>query len=228
VPSLRWLIFDLDGCLVDSRGPIAHCMNHALEQLGLALEPETQLHRWIGPPLETAFRALLRARGADPASAPECIRHYRARYQSVSLAETRPFPGIAEMLRELGRRRILAVATSKPEAFSRPILAHLGLLQHFAYLAAPPLADTHREGKRSTVARAVQALGAAPGATAMIGDRHFDMRAARDNGLLAVGVTWGIGGERELRQAGAQHLVESAEELRALLGVPASGSGAAR
>jgi len=224
VTGPHWLIFDLDGCLVDSRRPIARCMNYALQEIGLEPEPEARLHRWIGPPLAAAFDALLRARGRDPGQRGQveaCIRHYRARYRSASLEETRAFPGIPEMLETLGQTRTLAVATSKPEAFTRPILAQLGLARHFACVAAPPLDGTQREGKGETVAHAVERLGADPRASAMIGDRHFDMRAARENGLLAVGVTWGIGDEAELRQAGAQHLVATAEALGALLGAAA-------
>ena len=33
----------------------------------------------------------------------------------------------------------------------------------------------------------------------MIGDRHFDITAARRNELDAVGVAWGYGSKRELR-----------------------------
>ena len=48
-------------------------------------------------------------------------------------------------------------------------------------------------------------------------DTRFDMLAGRQHGLLSVGVTWGIGSEQELREAGAQHLVSTTEELIHLL-----------
>lgn len=215
--GLRWLLFDLDGVLVDSRKPIAASMNHALVREGLAPEPEDALHRWIGPPLFRAFTTLLSARGADPGRAEACIGHYREHYRTASLSWTRLAPGIAAVLPRLARGRTLAVATSKPEPASRPILEHLGLAGHFAGIFAPPLDGTHLEGKEATVARAVGVLGARPEETAMVGDRDVDVLAGRAGGLLSIGVTWGIGSREELVGAGAHHLVESPRELVALV-----------
>jgi phosphoglycolate phosphatase len=50
-----------------------------------------------------------------------------------------------------------------------------------------------------------------------VGDRHHDVRAGRALGLATVGVLWGIGGEAELREAGALHLVETPGQLGRLL-----------
>ncbi len=224
---MRWrdvelIVFDLDGVLVDSREPIARCMNHALRALDLAPEPEERLQRFIGASLHEVFSMLLAARGADPALAGACIARYRERYTRVSVAEARSFPGVVEAVRALGRERRLAVATSKPLAFAGPILEALGLASAFAHVAGPPLADTHLEDKAGTLARALAALGAPaegagpPAAAAMVGDRHFDVRAGRRLGLATVGVTWGIGDAEELLGAGADALVHDAGELVAL------------
>ena len=51
----------------------------------------------------------------------------------------------------------------------------------------------------------------------MIGDRRMDMEGARVHGLRAVGVLWGFGSERELREAGADVLASHPSELPALL-----------
>lgn len=220
MPRLGWLLFDLDGVLVDSRGPIAASMNHALSCQGLVPEPEEDLVHWIGPPLHDAFSALLAARGADPALVESCIRHYRDHYRGASLQGTRAFRGIPEALDRLGRERILAVATSKPAAFAAPILERVGLARYFTGIFAPPLEETHRVGKAQLVARALADLSARPQETAMIGDRHLDVEAGRAGGLVCIGVTWGIGGRQELLEAGAHHLVGSADELVALLEAP--------
>jgi phosphoglycolate phosphatase len=49
----------------------------------------------------------------------------------------------------------------------------------------------------------------------MVGDRHVDMHAARSHGLRAVGATWGFGGADELREAGADVLVDAPADLPA-------------
>lgn len=216
--ALEVVVFDLDGVLVDSRRPIAACLNEALRDHGLAAEPEARLHRFIGPPLRDAFLALLAARGADAALVDACIDRYRHHYREASLAWTTPFPGVPALLEGLVRAgRRLAVATSKPAAFAGPILERLEMAGHFAVLAAPPLARSHEEDKTATLGRALAELGR-PARAAMVGDRHVDVHAGRHHGCLTVGAAWGIGGADELREAGADLLAESPDALAALLG----------
>ena len=52
----------------------------------------------------------------------------------------------------------------------------------------------------------------------MIGDRRMDIEGARHHGMRNVGVLWGFGGEQELRDAGADHLVMSPARLGPLFG----------
>lgn len=213
--SLDFVLFDLDGVLVDSRVPISRCMNHALRALGHAPEPEARLYRWIGPPLDTAFRGILEARGfPDPeADVAGLVDAYRERYATVSLTDTEAMPGVGAALDRLRSRLVLGVATAKPAEFALPILESLGLADRFAAIVGAPLVDSHREPKTRTVERARAAIGYAGGRGAMVGDRAIDVVAGRGNGLHCVTVAWGIGDEDELRAAGPDHHARSPEAL---------------
>jgi phosphoglycolate phosphatase len=206
------VLFDLDGVLVDSRGPITRCINRALAAHGVPERDPADLYQYIGPPLLSAFAELL----GEPVSSPAvlgCAATYREHYAEASLTETAVTPGIADALAALvaeGRR--LGVATSKPRPFAEPLLEVLGMREHFAVVAGPEL-DATGEDKTTTVGAALRALGADRGA--MVGDRSFDMVAARAHGLRAVGVGWGIGSRAELEAAGAQQIVASPDELPA-------------
>jgi phosphoglycolate phosphatase len=141
------------------------------------------------------------------------IDAYRSVYAGVSLRDTPTYPGVPEALAEIagavpGRR--LAVATSKPRAFAEPLLGALGIADVFAAVFAPEL-DLHVESKTTTVARALDALGASAGT--MVGDRHVDIHAAHAHGLRAVGATWGFGTPAELREASAEVLVAEPADL---------------
>ncbi|MCP3983460.1 MAG: HAD hydrolase-like protein [bacterium] len=213
------VLFDLDGVLVDSRDAISQCLNHALTEMGLAPEPVEVLHGWIGASLHDVFRTLLRARGVDAALAPTAIERYRERYTVVAPKETPAFDGVAESLDALVADYRLAVATSKPVEFARPILEGLGIANHFEAIVGAPLERTHHEDKTATVGRALAALGLeAPSPQAvMVGDRHFDIIAGRTHGLTTIGASWGIGGATELRQAGADHLADTPAEIVTLV-----------
>lgn len=214
--DLEALLFDLDGVLVDSRDAIARSINHALVAHGAEPRPETELHALIGAPLPEAFADLLAADGGDVSLVPACMTRYRERYGKASLVETTVFPGIGDALAALGRRHRLAVATTKPAEYARPILETLGLDAHFEVVLGSPLDTGRSEPKTETIGRVLEALGVER--AAMVGDRRFDVEGARAHGLFAVGVTWGAGTEAELREAGADALVHAPAELVTLLG----------
>ena len=189
------------------------------ERLGLAPRPEEELHPRIGDSLYGVFTDLLREQGGDPARAPEGITHYREVYRDLCISETTLVPGIAPLLAALAEGgQPLAVATSKPVEFARPILESLGVAGRFRVVAGPALGLVEAEPKRETARRALAALDLAPEErAALVGDRHHDVSAARALGIGSIGVTWGIGSEAELREAGAEWLVGAPDELARLL-----------
>jgi phosphoglycolate phosphatase len=203
------VLFDLDGVLADSRGPIARHMNAALMARGYDPVPEERLHPYIGPSLAFGFSDLLGLPLEDPEVAA-LIEAYRAGYATGGLRETRSFDGIADALAAVGEGRRLGVATSKPRPYAEPLVEMLGLRHYFEAVFAPEL-DIDVESKTKTVATAMRAFGPGVPAT-MVGDRYVDMAAAHAHGLRAVGVTWGIGSADELREAGADVLVSSPAE----------------
>lgn len=206
------LLFDLDGVLVDSRVAITSCINHALVEHGLPRRSPDSLQRFIGPPLATAFVEMT-GETLDSALVASCVAAYRSSYAAASLRDTTVTPGIAEMLPRLAGHFKLAVATSKPLAFADPLLRTLGLRHFFSAVAGPDL-QTQTEDKAQTITKALAALGR-PELAVMVGDRSFDILGAHAHSLLAIGVTWGIGGRAELEAAGADAVIDKPSELLA-------------
>jgi phosphoglycolate phosphatase len=212
------VIFDLDGVLVDSRAVFLSCVSYAFDKHGLPQREPAELLPYIGPPFAYAFGELL----GVPHDAPiveACIDGYRERYASASLTETTVEPGIPEALAALNGHR-LAVATSKPRAFAEPLLEAMGLREHFEVIAGPEL-SARAEDKTQTLGRALRELGTTR--AVMVGDRSFDVLAARAHGLPSIGVTWGIGTPEELEGAGADRLVTTPAELPATAAILLGG-----
>lgn len=213
--DLEAVLFDLDGVIADSRRAISRSINHALEQHGLKPRPEISLHGYIGAPLPRVFEELLLEQDRDPKLATSCLTHYRRRYARASLHETAAYPGMPEVVEALSERYRLAIATTKPAEYARPILEMLGLADFLEAVVGSPLHPMKSEPKPVTVGRALEALGVEGGA--MVGDRHFDVVGGKTHGLFTIGVTWGAGTEAELQQAGADAIVNTPGELRRLL-----------
>lgn len=212
--------FDLDGCLVDSRAAIAEAMNHALSELQLEPQPAADLHRFIGPPLLGGFEQLLTDLGEDPARASQAVVAYRAVYGELAVRMTTPAPGIAELLRTLAGSLRLLVVTSKPTEYAEPILMTLELHQHFEFVLGPSL-DALTEPKAAKLEQALHIVGLPPGESRrlglMVGDRKYDIAAGKACGTVTAGVTWGIGDQVELCEAGADFIIDHPEELADLL-----------
>lgn len=213
------LLFDLDGCLVDSTLPITAGMNHALVGVGLPERDPGELIRFIGPPLFGSFTTLLREVGGDEALAARCVDLYREFYPEQARRSTTVVPGMQAVLDELGSFTALGVVTSKPGEYAVPIVDAVGLRPHFLAVHAPKT-DLQGEPKAVTLARALEDLapGADPATAVMIGDREHDVLAGVACGTRTVGVTWGAGSREELQAAGADHIVSTPAELVELFG----------
>ncbi|MGA2452648.1 MAG: HAD hydrolase-like protein [Solirubrobacteraceae bacterium] len=203
-PPADAAIFDFDGVIIDSRLPVETAINGALLAHGFAPISSAETARFIGPPALRAFAELTGA-AEDSQLVAAAVATYHDIFARVYLEQTRLIDGMPELLRSLTLPR--ALATSKVRQFVAPLLERFGL--EFAVVSAPEL----DEPKAETVARAQRELGARD--PVVIGDRFYDVDAARACGLRAIGVTWGIGDREELR--GADIIVERPDELLALL-----------
>ena len=104
------VLFDLDGTLTDSSAGITNTIRMTLAHYGIE-EQQSNLLRFIGPPLDECFSEYLPAE-----EVPQAIARYRARYTTVGLFENEVYPGIPGMLQALKTAGLrLAVATSKPK-----------------------------------------------------------------------------------------------------------------
>jgi phosphoglycolate phosphatase len=211
-PLGRVTLLDLDGCVVDSSEPILRSLNGALVAAGLEPIAASDLNRVVGPPLVETVPSLLAERGVADPDPTAVIAAYRERYRTASVALARTYPGMDGAIDELAQSGRIAVVTSKPLAYARPILAELGLLDRFEVVEGQSM-DGH-EQKRVTLERALQRLGVVGGPdVVMVGDRRHDIAAGRSHGTTTVGVTWGFGSDAELTVAGADALVHAPAEL---------------
>lgn len=208
---MKAVAFDLDGCLIESRGAILPSVRVALVEHGLPALPDEEIAFLIGPPLETGFVELLTRLGADVDLAGDLVLAYRADYREHMLERTTVMPGLGGVVRAIAETRGACVVTSKPAGFATPILEHLGLLDAFAFVEGPSFDVAGHETKTVTLGRALDRLEIG----VMVGDRHHDVDAGRAHGLTTVGVLWGMGDAVEL--ADADHVLREPHELVGLL-----------
>ena len=211
----QFILFDLDGTIIDSEPGILASVRYALGKMGLPEPDYPVLRKFIGPPLRDSFRDYC---GLSARQAEEAVRLYREWYGPKGKLDCRVYPGVPELLAALCRAgKTLALATSKPEGFAGDILRHFRLDRYFSFIGGAVLdgsRDTKTEVLRYVLARFPEA---APAETVLVGDTRFDMEGAQAAGIGGVGVLYGFGSREELEQGGALALAGTAEELGALL-----------
>ncbi len=211
--SLRLAVFDCDGTLVDSGHSIVAAVHAACDEHDCAKPAAADVRRMVGLPLAEAFVRLLPGAGA------ETLAKLKESYQNVFAAMRRRgevreplFPGALEGLTVMEDAGwLLGMATGKSRRGLAATLNGHGLGERFVTLQT---ADRCR-GKPhpEMLLNAMAETSAKPSSTAMIGDTTYDMEMARNAGTLAVGVSWGYHGAAELKDAGADAVIDAFEEL---------------
>jgi len=198
------ILFDLDGTLTDPREGIVACLKHALLRLGHKCPSDSELSRFIGPPLQKIFETLLGS--TDPKDIDSAVTLYRQRFSSTGMFENSVYPGIHSALTTLRRSgATLFVATSKPQVFAKRIVEHFALMDYFRAVYGSELDGTH-SNKSDLIAHVLKSESLSPHATAMVGDRAHDIVGAKAHGVFPIGVLWGYGSYDELTTAGATSL----------------------
>ncbi len=212
------MLLDLDGTLVDSASLITEHLAAAIATADVPtpFTPQ-QLRGLVGPPFETALPEL----GLTPAQTLATIAAYRISYDAVAATHTPLYPGVPELLGELGAAGLrLAVATSKPEHLAVRIVDGVGIAEHFSLVGGSDHA-IGRVGKNKVVASVLERLNINPALdpsrhdVVMVGDRHHDVDGAAEHGVPTVGVAWGYAEHGEL--AGAATVVDTLDALRKVL-----------
>ena len=203
------ILFDLDGTLTDSGEGIMKCAKLAMAHYGLPIPNEETMRTFVGPPLSDSFRKY----GVAEEQIAEAIEIFRSRYTSVGIYENVPYPGIRELLGELKRAgKRLMIATSKPQAAAELVMHHFGLDEWVPEIVGGT-DDPSRNTKGKVIAWVLREYGVDPGTAVMVGDREHDIQGAAENGIPAIGVTWGYGDRAELEGAGAAAVLDTPEEV---------------
>ena len=190
--SLRLVIFDVDGTLVDSQGTIHTCMTLAFEGAGQTAPSRAAVRSIVGLSLPQAMARL--APELDRDTHAGLVEAYKDQFARMRLGqgEGSPlFPGAKAALETLHAQpeTLLGVATGK----SRRGLVHLMEAHDLARLfVTTQVADDHPSKPHpSMVLTALAETGVAPEEAVVIGDTTYDMEMAVAAGVPFIGVNWG-------------------------------------
>jgi len=191
------IVFDWDGTVIDSPGAIVECIREASRDMGLRVPEPGQASHVIGLGLRDSLQLAVPDLPAE--RYPEFValyrRHFLEREDSMQL-----FPGIREILLEMSKDRILAIATGKSRRGLERALQYTGIGGFFA--ASRCADETHPKPHPAMLLELMEELSMENTQVLMIGDTSHDLEMARAAAVDAVAVSYGAHPEAGLRACG--------------------------
>ncbi len=210
----KYIFFDLDGTLTDSKEGIINSIKYALDCLGEPLPDEKTLQKFLGPPLVDSFRKFC---GLSRDSAELALVKYRERFSDIGIFENKVYDGIYDLLRALvNGGRVPVLATSKPRVYAERIMTKFRLRPFFRLLCGSEL-DGTRNAKSEVIEYAIEKSGCPREKIIMVGDRENDILGAKKCGIASCGVRYGYALDGELEAAGADYIADNTDELLTIL-----------
>jgi phosphoglycolate phosphatase len=217
MPSLKGLIFDLDGTLLDSAPDLRQALNQTLHDEGRQDLSLADVQQLIGDGmLPMVSRAFAKTGKPIPDSESyNLFQKFIAYYRNLKPDPEQLYPLVRESLEAFHKEGLkLGLCTNKQEAATLKLLDGLDLRKYFGFVAGGDTFQVHKPHP-GHVAGVLKELNLSADECAMIGDSSNDVLSAQGAGVRCLVVTHGYGSD--LSALGADALIEGFHQIRPTL-----------
>lgn len=205
------VIFDLDGTLLNTLQDLTNGVNYCMKKYNGPQYTPQEVREKVGNGIYPLMERSLPG-GKDHPHYEECIHDFPIYYKEHMLDNTKPFPGIMEMLKQLQTKGYrLAIVSNKFDAAVKGLNADF-----FAPTIAVAIGESpsvHKKPAPDSVFTAMKELGAAPEECIYVGDSEVDIQTAQNAGIPCVSVNWGFKTTEFLKEHGATTIVSTPQQL---------------
>lgn len=216
-----YVIFDLDGTLLNTIDDLANATNYALRTLGYPQHGMWVYPQMVGNGVAKLMERALPEDARTEANINNMLAEFKSYYSEHCCDETKPYPGIPELLGELSARGInLAVTSNKYQAAVSTLIGHYFPDDNFKAVLGN-VEGMPRKPDPSIVFKALSLCPTPKADVLYVGDSGVDMETARRACVESVGVSWGFRTIHELHEAFADHIVSTPSQILELIGTSA-------
>lgn len=213
IETIRAVLFDLDGTLIDSApdlGAAADVMRTARGMPSLPLE----MYR---PMAGAGARGMLGVAFGLTPEAPEFAtlrEEFFCNYEARMTRSTIVFDGVAQLVANLLQRGLRwGIVTNKSQRFTNPLVASIA---DFSSAAVVVSGDTtpHSKPHPEPLLFAARSLGVLPAQCLYVGDDERDIQAGKSAGMATVAATYGyLGSQTDTSRWAADAEINSPTQL---------------
>src|ERR1700730_6391902 len=189
-PSVRALILDLDGTLIDAKLDLIHSVNAMLSEMKLPRLAGETISGYIG---HGAPQLVARALGgtATEDELKHALQFFLGYYEEHKMDNTCAYPGVQETLAQMSHLP-MAVLTNKPVRISVRILNSMGLAKYFRVVYGGNSFESKKPDPFGAN-KILREFGIAARDALLIGDSEVDVQTGRNAGTQAAAVNYGFG-----------------------------------
>ena len=214
--DIKLVIFDFDGTLADTKENIILTFQMTMKELGVEIKSRQECAATIGLTLEDAFKVLY------PGMAAEKYALLRDTYRRI-FKENRKilvpglFPEVMETLEELQRRGyLMSIASSRQSPSLQSFLEDMKIAHLFEYAVGGDNVE-HPKPAPDAVLQILRHYNLSAEEAFVVGDMPFDINMATNAGVKSCGVTWGNADAAQLKESGANYVIDKMSQLLEIL-----------
>ena len=206
-----YVIFDLDGTLLNTIDDLADTGNHVCALHGWPAHSVEEYKHMVGNGIPKLVERFAPA-GTDQPTLDQAFEEFMAWYGVHKEDKTAPYPGMNEAALRLKEAGVsIAVLSNKADEMAGPVVEHYypGVFP----LVQGALSGVPTKPDPTLLHKLMERMGAKPEQTLFVGDSNVDIRTAKNGNLTSCGVLWGFRSRQELEDEGAGYLAETPAEL---------------
>jgi len=188
------ILFDLDGTLIDSTEAILESFHNSFDLHQHPHPSDEAIKALIGHPLDVMYAEL----GIEQSGVWEFVDTYKEHYREISTQKTVLLPQAREAVEEAARFARLGIVTTKTGKYSRVLMEHFGLMEHFEVLIGREDVQNPKPHPEP-IEKAVEKMKVLKERCWMIGDTRLDIASANSAGIRSVGVLSGYDNLKQLK-----------------------------
>jgi phosphoglycolate phosphatase len=207
------ILFDLDGTLLDTLADIARAANAGLKELGFPTHPVENYKRFVGDGAGCLARRVLPADHQNDQTVKRCRDIIRDEYAKCWADNTKPYPGVPELLDELQARGVpMAVLSNKPDEATRAVVK--GYFPDCCFrVVRGAMPSVPIKPDPAGALLIAEELDIQARRFVYLGDTDTDMRTAVAAGMFPAAALWGFRTADELTANGAKVLLKKPQEV---------------
>ena len=194
---MKYVLFDLDGTIIDTLEGLKNAVNHALTHYNHSLRTLNEIRLFVGNGVQKLLERSF-PKGTSKEELSDGFNLFKEYYAEHFIDQSKPYKGMLEMLNRLKQNYKLAVVSNKNDPFAKQLVEHyfpgVFTVIQGTYNDKPKKPDPY------IVNKCLEQLGAKKEECLLVGDTPVDVQTAINSSLRRVVVTYGFRSKEELLQ----------------------------